>query len=104
VNGQGEKEECMDDDPDTFKLTVVLAYGSTRTYTTTVDLIVPTATPAPTPTFTEVPEPTPTWTPNVPTPTPTLATTYGVRLEVGGSSELNCTRGASCETDLFLTN
>ncbi|HXF60650.1 MAG TPA: hypothetical protein VNK95_03470, partial [Caldilineaceae bacterium] len=104
VNGQGEKEECIDDDPDTYNLTVILADGSTRTYTTTVDLIIPTATPAPTPTFTEAPEPTPTWTPNLPTATPTLATTYGVRLEVSGSAELSCTRGATCETDLFLTN
>jgi hypothetical protein len=104
VDGHGEREECIGDHPGTYNLTVILPSGATQTYTATVDLIEPTATQAPTPTLTDVPVATPTWTPSVPTDTPTPPTTYGVGLELDDGSSLSCTRGATCETELFLTN
>jgi hypothetical protein len=104
VNGHGEKEECLDDDPGDYNLVVILGDGSTRTYTATVDLIVPTNTPLPTPTFTEEAAPTPTWTPSIPTDTPTPPIQYGVRLDVDDDGAVICNRGASCEVEMFVTN
>ncbi len=104
VNGHGEKEECLSDDTGDYNLVVILGDGSTRTYTATVELLVPTSTPSPTPTFTEEAAPTPTWTPNVPTETPTPPIQYGVRLDADDGGELACARGASCEVDFFVTN
>lgn len=104
VDGQGEREECMGDRVEDYVLTVMLADGSMRNFTTTVDYIPPTSTPEPQPTATEYVAPTPTWTPPLPTATPTPAVRYGVRLELTGSDERSCSRGAECEIELRLTN
>jgi hypothetical protein len=104
VDGRGEREVCMDDDREDYNLTVVLPNGGTQTFTATIDFIEPTPTPKPRPTATEVTEPTPTWTPNLPTDTPTPVTTYGVKLELVGAETISCAPGASCETELSLTN
>lgn len=103
VNGQGEREECLRDEPGLYTLTVILDGGETRIYTTTVDLVVPTNTPMPTPTFTEMPPPTPTWTPPAPTDTPTPNVRYGVAV-AADTTELNCAPGQTCQIDLYLTN
>lgn len=104
VDGRGEREECMDDHQEDYVLTVVLSDGSTRSYTTTVAYIPATPTPEPKPTATEFIEPTPTWTPSLPTATPTPVTNYGVRLELNGSSDLDCARAATCEVELLMSN
>ncbi len=104
VDGRGEHEECVRNDPGDYNLLVVLADGSTRIYTATVDLVIPTDTPQPTPTFTIPPEPTPTWTPNVPTDTPVPPMQWGVRLEASGKTNLTCSRGETCQLDLYVTN
>jgi hypothetical protein len=104
VDGQGEREECMDDRMEDYVLTVMLADGSMRNFTTTVAYIAPTPTPEPSPTPTEYMEPTPTWTPPIPTATPTPAVRYSVRLELNGSGERTCARGAACEVELRVTN
>ena len=104
VDGKGEREECIDNDDNTYSLTVILADGTQQIYTTEVEAILPTETPTPRPTREEEVSPTPTWTPNVPTETPTPTITYQVGLEVGGDSTLTCQRGESCEVDLYVTN
>ncbi len=104
VDGQGQREECMDDHLEDYVLSVVLADGSTRNYTTTVAYIPPTRTPSPDPTATIYVEPTPTWTPWVPTATATPQVRYGVQLDINGSAELTCSRGTDCTADLLVTN
>jgi hypothetical protein len=104
VNGAGQQEECVSDDHGDYNLMVVFANGATQWYTVTVDVIAPTNTPAPTPTKTQEPEPTATWTPDVPTDTPTPTILYGVRLEAGGDTKIECERGSTCELDFYASN
>lgn len=104
MSGQGEREECIEDEPKIFRLLVVLGDGSTQTYTTTVGYLPPTPTPTVTPSFTPEPELTPTWTPIPPTPTPMPNITYGVVLAPSGSTTITCERGQSCDVGLLLTN
>jgi hypothetical protein len=104
VDGHGEREECIDDDPEEYVLTVILTDGTSRTYTTTVALIEPTATPSPSPTYSEPPIPTPTWTSSVPTDTPTPPVTYGVAVAVEGSSSRTCALGETCQIGLLISN
>lgn len=104
VDGRGEREECIDDHQEDYVLTVVLSDGSTRSYTATVAYIPATPTPEPQPTATEFIEPTPTWTPSLPTATSAPVINYGVRLELNGSSDLDCARAATCEVELFMSN
>jgi hypothetical protein len=104
VDGRGEKEECVRDDPGDYNLMIIMANGATQWYTVTVGVVAPTDTPEPTPTRTEVPLPTATWTPNVPTATPTPEPTYGARLEAGGETTLVCARGSTCDIDFYAGN
>jgi hypothetical protein len=106
VNGDGQKEECMDDEIEVYTLAVILPGGQTAIYTTTVDYLPPTPTLTPTPSFTPVrdEEPTPTWTPDQPTETPTPPAIYGLNLEVFGDRRHICGPGSSCEFDLLVTN
>ncbi|HMN28347.1 MAG TPA: hypothetical protein PKE45_09360, partial [Caldilineaceae bacterium] len=106
VNGDGEKEVCLGDEPQTFKLAVILPDGNTNVFSTTVDYLPPTPTPTPTPSFTPINQnpPTPTWTPNVPTATSTPATFFNVALEVFGESQHSCTPGSSCQFSFLANN
>jgi hypothetical protein len=106
VNGIGEREECIDDKPETFTLVVILPDGNTGVYTATVGYLPPTPTPTPTPSFTPIRDepPTPTWTPNIPTETPTPPPIYSVALDVFGESHRICSPGSSCEFDLLARN
>src|SRR5215204_6035331 len=104
VDGRGQHDECVDDDPGDYNLMVILPNGATSMYTLTVGVIAPTNTPEPTPTRTEVPLPTETWTPEVPTSTPTPQVSYGARIEAGGETNITCERGATCELDLYAGN
>ncbi len=104
MSGQGEREECIEDEPKIFRLLVVLGDGSSQTYTTTVAYLPPTPTPTLTPSFTPEPELTPTWTPIPPTPTPVPNIRYGVVLAPNGSTSITCERGQTCDVGLLLTN
>lgn len=104
VSGKGAREECIDDETEYYNLVVYFADGSTRVYTTTVAVILPTATPTFTPSFTPRPQVTPTWTPVRPTDTPTPDITYGVTLGVGGSTHLTCSVGQTCDILLITAN
>ncbi len=104
VDGRGQKEECLNDLVEIYKLTVILPDGVTRVYTTSVTMLMPTPTPLPTPTFTPEPELTPTWTPPPPTPTPTSSVVYGVAVNVNGSTRHTCTTGQDCEIGLVVIN
>lgn len=104
VDGRGQKEECVNDLLETYHLVVILPDGSARTYTTTVTMLIPTDAPRPTPTFTVIPVFTPTWTPLPPTATPTPDINWGVAVNVQGSTESTCTREATCEIGLVVTN
>ncbi len=104
VEGQGEREECMDDRMEDYVLTVILPDGSMRYYTTTVDYIPPTRTPEPKPTVPVVTNPTPTWTPWSPTATATPQVRYGVRLDLNGDAEVTCEYDAACDLELLVTN
>lgn len=106
VNGIGEREECIDDEPETFTLVVILPDGNTGIYTATVNYLPPTPTATPTPSFTPIRDeaPSPTWTPNIPTETPTPPAILSVGLEVFGESHRICSPGSSCEFDLLARN
>lgn len=104
VDGRGQKEECVDDPMEIYRLVVILPDGSARTYTTTVQMMVPTATPSPTPTFTPEPLLTPTWTPQPPTATPTPSIVYGVSVTTAGASEVTCSAGSICEIAFVAVN
>lgn len=106
VNGDGQREECMDDEPRTYTLAVVLPDGSTSIYTTTIDYLPPTPTMTPTPSFTPERdiEPTPTWTPNQPTPTPTPPAFFGIGLSIFGEDHHECSAGSTCEFDILVKN
>ncbi len=102
--GDGTHQECIEDEAETYALTVVYATGQTKIYTTTVNVLWPTETPEPTPTFTPEIEPTQTWTPPPPTATPAPNIVYGVTLAVDGGDSHSCTAGAACAIGLFATN
>lgn len=104
MNGQGEREECINDEDEVYTLMVVLANGQPQIYTTTVEYLPPTPTPTMTPVFTPEPVHTPTWTPEPPTPTAPPNLYYAVNLSVNGSSEVSCAAGQSCEVGLLVTN
>lgn len=107
AKGNGEKEECLNDDEniDVFTLTIVLPDGATDVITSSISLIPPTVTPTPSLTFTPLPNPTATWTPIPPTPTPTSDAIYGTILALSnGASPVSCTVGQSCEIGLITTN
>lgn len=106
VPGIGEREVCMDDEDDTYRLSVILPDGSSKTYTATLTYLEPTPTQTPTPSFTpEKPlDPTPTWTPNAPTATPTPPTIYGTVIEVFGDNYRACAAGSTCDFSFLVTN
>jgi hypothetical protein len=104
VDGRGQHEECVRDDPGDYNLMIVQSNGATQWYTVTVGVVAPTDTPAPTPTRTEEPLPTATWTPNTPTETPTPPILYGARLEASSDTDISCGRGASCDLDFYASN
>ncbi len=104
VNGQGEREECIDDHNEVYTLKVLLPTGVTEVYTTAVTYMAPTPTPTITPSFTPEPVFTPTWTPLPPTPTPTPDVTYATNLRINGSADLTCNAGATCEVGLLVSN
>lgn len=102
--GDGNKEECIDDGPETYALTVIFGDGQTKIYTTTVSVLWPTATPTLTPSFTPEPPATPTWTPQPPTATPTPNVIYAVALSLNGNNRQGCTAGKDCEVAVLVTN
>lgn len=104
MNGQGEREECIRDRDEVYRLLIILPDGSAQVYTTTVAYLPPTPTITPTPSFTPEPLFTPTWTPQPPTPTPTANIRYGVVLASANGGELTCNRGQRCEAGLLMTN
>jgi hypothetical protein len=104
MNGQGEREECMDDEDQVFTLLVVLSDGQPQTYTTTVAYLPPTPTVTVTPSFTPEPQYTPTWTPEPPTPTPPPNEFYATNLALNGNADMQCTAGQICEIGLLVTN
>lgn len=104
VGGQGQKEECVEMEPEVLELLVVLPDGQPQVITTTIGVILPTETPTPTPTFTALPVQTPTWTPIPPTPSPTVVILVGAQLDVSGGSRQSCAIGAECLITLVVTN
>jgi hypothetical protein len=106
VNGDGEREECIEDESEVVTLAVILPNGSTKIYTTTLTYLPPTPTLTPTPSFTpeEEFEPSPTWTPDAPTATPTIFVHYGTSLEIFGENRHQCTPDSTCEYDLLVAN
>jgi hypothetical protein len=104
VDGRGQREECVDDVLEVYRLVVILPDGSSRTYTTTVTMLMPTETSTPTPTFTPEPVLTPTWTPMPPTATPTPAVSFGVSAANAGPGEVECAAGATCDLSFVVVN
>jgi hypothetical protein len=104
MSGQGEREECIEDESVIYTLLVVLGDGSSQIYTTTVTYLPPTPTPTVTPSFTPEPVFTPTWTPIPPTATPAPVVNYGVALTVNGATTLTCSPGQTCDAGLLVTN
>jgi hypothetical protein len=103
MNGQGEREECINDEDEIYTLMVVLPNGSPQIYTTTVSYLPPTPTPTMTPVFTPEPVHTPTWTPEPPTPTAPPNLFYAVNL-AAQNSEITCAAGQTCDVGLLVTN
>jgi hypothetical protein len=104
VNGEGEREECIEDEDEVYTLAVVLSTGQSEIYTTTVRYIAPTPTPTASPSVTPTPYHTPTWTPVGPTATPTPDLIFGVNLGVDGSVVRGCAAGSSCSATVVVTN
>lgn len=104
VNGQGEREVCIDKEDRILELRVFFADGASQLYTTTVSYLAPTPTITPTPSFTPEPVYTPTWTPQPPTATPTPNIRYGVVLAPASGSDVACTAGQQCDVSLLMTN
>ncbi|HRW06639.1 MAG TPA: hypothetical protein P5121_16155 [Caldilineaceae bacterium] len=102
--GDGSKEECLDDEADSYALTVTFADGQTKIYTTTVGILWPTPTPSITPSFTPEILPTETWTPIPPTATPTPNVIYGAKLEINGENPYRCSVGTQCNIGVLATN
>ncbi|MEZ4733347.1 MAG: hypothetical protein R3E79_40140 [Caldilineaceae bacterium] len=76
--GDGVKEECIDDEADSYALTVIFGDGQSKIFTTTVGVLWLTPTPRLTSSFTPEPMHTETWTPEPPTATPTPNVYYAV--------------------------
>ena len=104
MNGQGEREECIEKESETYTLVTILGNGAAQVYTTTVAYLAPTPTATPTPSFTPVPVATPTWTPVPPATAPPVTGSYAVALALNGSADVTCAAGQTCETALLLTN
>ena len=104
MNGKGEREECIGSRNETYSLMVVLPNGQPQIYTTTVTFLPPTPTPTVTPSFTPEPITTPTWTPQPPTATPTPDVFYATNLTTGGSPNVSCGPGQTCEVGLLVSN
>jgi hypothetical protein len=106
VPGIGEREVCVDDEDEVYRLAVILGDGSTKIYTATITYLPPTPTQTPTASFTPERniEPTPTWTPDIPTATPTPPIILGTTLEVFGENHRVCAAGSDCEFDFLVTN
>ncbi len=102
--GDGSKEECLRDEADSYALTVILGDGQTKIYTTTVDILWPTATPSITPSFTPEILPTETWTPLPPTATPTPNVVYGTTFSINGDNPYRCNAGNQCNIGVLATN
>lgn len=102
--GDGTKEECVDDEADSYALTVIFGDGQTKIYTTTVGILWPTPTPSITPSFTPEILPTETWTPEPPTPTPTPNVIYGTTLAINGENPYRCSAGNECNIGVLATN
>lgn len=102
--GDGSKEECLKDEADSYALTVTFADGQTKIYTTSVEILWPTATPSLTPTFTPEILPTETWTPVPPTATPTPNVVYGTTLGINGENPYRCSAGNECNIGVLATN
>ena len=104
VNGVGEKEECIDDEPVIYKLAVAFHDGTNKVFTTTVVPLFPTPTLTPTPSFTPEIIPSPTWTPEQPTGTPTPNVRYATSLAVQASNPQSCAIGVPCTIGVLITN
>lgn len=102
--GDGVKEECIDDEADSYALTVIFGDGQSKIFTTTVGVLWPTPTPSLTPSFTPEPMYTETWTPEPPTATPTPNVYYAVSLQVNGGNRQPCPAGTECEIAVLVTN
>ncbi len=102
--GDGSKEECLRDEADSYALTVIFGDGQTKIYTTTVDILWPTATPSVTPSFTPEILPTETWTPDPPTATPTPDIIYGTTFSINGDNPYRCNAGSQCNIGVLATN
>jgi len=102
--GDGSKEECLRDEADSYALTVIFGDGQTKIYTTTVDILWPTATPSITPSFTPEILPTETWTPIPPTATPTPNVVYGTTFSINGDNPYRCSAGSQCNIGVLATN
>lgn len=102
--GDGVKEECIDDEADSYALTVIFGDGQTQIFTTTVGVLWPTPTPSLTPSFTPEPIYTETWTPEPPTATPTPNVFYAVALRINGGNRQPCPAGTECEIAVLVTN
>ncbi|MEZ4673243.1 MAG: hypothetical protein R2932_03240 [Caldilineaceae bacterium] len=102
--GDGDHEECIKDESDSYALTVILANGQTQIYTTTVGIIWPTPTPSVTPSFTPEIIPTETWTPLPPTATPTPDVVFGTTLAIAGDNPHICSVDSQCTIGVLATN
>ena len=102
--GDGSREECIDKEPNTYALRIVLADGQTKIYTTTLNVLWPTPTPTFTPSFTPEPAATETWTPQAPTATPTPNVIYAVSLRIDGDAHQRCPAGTDCTVGVLVTN
>ena len=104
MNGQGQREECLNDHNETYTLMVVLGTGQSQVLTTTLTYLPPTPTITPTPSFTPEPQYTATWTPAPPTPTPAPIVYRATSLTVNGSNSITCATGQTCDVGLLVTN
>ena len=104
VNGQGEREECIERRSMEYKLMVILGDGTSQVYTTTIEYLAPSPTPSSTPSFTPEPVYTPTWTPAPPTETPTPSVFRAVGMSINGNGDITCSQGQTCEIGLLVTN
>lgn len=102
--GDGVKEACIKEEANTYALTVIFGDGQTKIFTTTLNVLWPTATPTLTPSFTPEPIFTETWTPEPPTATPTPNVFYAVSLRINGGNRQPCVVGTTCEAAVLVTN
>jgi len=102
--GDGVEEECIKKEADSYALRVIFGDGQTKIFTTTINILWPTATPTLTPSFTPEPLATETWTPEAPTAVPTPSVIYGVALRLNGNKQQKCNAGTDCEIAVLATN